>query len=191
MATRREGVTLRATSSTVVFIAILVVCVVLLGDAALRGRWDVVLAALPAAGLAVWVAVVVFARPCLRLDDAGLSIVNVLRTTDAPWSAVDDVTTRHEVVVTLKGGARIRCWGAPTTARSRPAAAPSADDRDRNLTGRVGGSSAHRVIDDVWSRHADDTAAGEISRTWHVASIVVGVAVTVVVVAQLVVAGLG
>jgi hypothetical protein len=50
----RDDVVLRATSSTVVFMVLVVVCVVLRGDAAVRGRWDVVLASLPASGPTVW-----------------------------------------------------------------------------------------------------------------------------------------
>jgi hypothetical protein len=182
----RDDVVLRATSSVVAFGAVVVVCLVLLADAALRGRWDVVLAALPASGLVVWAGFVVFARPCLRITDSGLSIVNVLRTTDAPWGAVDDVTTRFQAVVLLKDGTRIRSWGAPTSARAP--ASPRADDRHRDSSGRVTGSAASRVIDDALTRHADDPVIGEVRRTWHRRSILLGAVLAATALIQLVLA---
>lgn len=181
--------TLRANSSTPVFLGMVLVCLILLGDAAIRGRWDVVVTALPAVGLVVWAAVVVYARPCLRLTDVGLSIVNILRTTDAPWGQVEDVTTRHQVVVTLKDGSRIRCWGAPTSARSRTAQGVSAADSRPRVGGRLTGSSAHRVIADIWSRHAgQEPGLTEVRRTWHVWSIATGGTLLAVVLAQVAVA---
>lgn len=192
MATEREGVTFRANSSVPVFLGMVLVCVVLLGDAALRGRWDVVFTALPAAGLVIWAGVVVYARPCLRLSELGLSVVNILRTTDAPWGQVDDVTTRHSVVVTLRDGSRIRCWGAPTSARTRLPRSGAAADADTDNSGRGAGSSAHRVIADIWSRHADEEPGlGEVRRTWHVWSMATGGVLLAIVVGQLVAAALG
>lgn len=187
-----QSVTLRANSSTPVFVGMVLVSAILLGDAAVRGRWDVVLTALPAAGLVVWAAVVVYARPCLRLADSGLRIVNILRTTDAPWGQVADVTTRHSVVVMLRDGTRIRCWGAPTTARSRPADKVTGDDSERASGRRGAGASAHRVIAEAWSRHADDErGTGQVRRTWHVWSIGTGSALLIIVLGQLAVAALG
>lgn len=181
-------VTFRAGSSTPVFLGMVSVCVVLLGDAAIRGRWDVVITALPAVGVVVWAAVAVYAMPCLRLSDTGLSVVNILRTTDAPWGEVADVTTRHQVVVTLKDGSRIRCWGAPTSARSRPAGR-DVDARRGDSGRRMTGSSAHRMIADTWSGHAgDEPGTGEITRTWHTWSIATGGTLLAVVLVQLAVA---
>jgi hypothetical protein len=155
----------------VVFYAVVGICAVLVGDAALRGRWDVVLASLPASGLAVWGAVVLFARPCLRISDFGLGIVNVLSTTDVPWGLVDDVTTRYQVVVALSDGTRIRSWGAPSSAR---AASDPAGETHTDSSGRITGSPAHRVIRDALDRHSQDDRAGTVRRTWHRATIVTG-----------------
>jgi hypothetical protein len=180
--TTHDGVVLRATSSTVVFLAVVGICVVLVGDAALRGRWDVVLASLPASGLAVWAAAVAFGRPCLRLTDSGLSIVNVPRTTDAPWALVEDVTTRYQVVVALKDGSSIRSWGAPASPRA--GAGFGLGERHKDSSGRVTGSTAHRVIDDALARHSDDDRVGDVRRSWHRWSIVTGAVLFVTVIAQ-------
>lgn len=189
-----QQLTLRANSSTPVFLGMVVICVVLLGDALVRGRWDVALTAVPAAGLVIWTAVVVYARPCLRLTDTGLSVVNILRTTDAPWGQVDDITIRHSVVVALKDGSRIRCWGAPTSARSLPPQTETTGDQNRDAgrgRGRTG-STAHRMIAEIWSRHADEAPGlGEVRRTWHVWSIATGGTLLAVVLSQAAVAALG
>ena len=177
-----RAVTLRATSSTVVFYAVVGICVVLVGDAAIRGRWDVVAASLPASAFAIWGAVVLFARPCLRITDAGLSVVNVLSTTDAPWGLIEDVTTRFQVVVLLDDGTSIRSWGAPSSARG--ASRRETDERHSDSSGRVTSSTAHRVIADALDRHSGDERSGEVRRSWHRATILVGSVLFAVLVVQ-------
>lgn len=183
MASGRDAITLRATSSTVVFSAVVGICVVLVGDAAVRGRWDVVLASLPASAFAIWGAFVLFARPCLRITDFGLSVVNVLSTTDAPWGQIEDVTTRFQVVVLLRDGTSIRSWGAPSSARG--ASQRDTDERHSDSSGRVTSSTAHRVIADALDRHAGDDASGEVRRTGHSAAIVAGSVLFAVLLVQI------
>ncbi len=188
MTTGSPVVTFRANSSGLVFAAVAVACAVLLGDAAVRLRFDVLAAALPTAALALWAAWLVFLRPCLRVGEGGLTVVNILRTTVAPWDQVDEVTTRFQVLVTLVSGERLRCWGAPITARSarpgRTAARSLAPD------GRLHGSPVQALVD---SRRAGAGGPagppGVVRRRWDTVPIGVGIALVLVVAAQLATAG--
>ncbi|TFD32847.1 hypothetical protein E3T40_12260 [Cryobacterium sp. TMT1-19] len=158
---------LRSPASVAVFAALVVLCAALLVDAAVRGRWDTALAAVPAVALIVWGAWLIFARPCLGLNHHGLSIVNVLSTTEVPWGEVDDIVLRHQVVVVTRSGERLVCWGAPATSR--------AAGQIRESSGRISGSAAHRAIRGFWYRHEAPQRAGErFVRRWHRRSFLVG-----------------
>lgn len=169
---------LRSPASVAVFAAVVLLCAALLADAVVRGRWDTALAAVPTVALVVWAAWLVFARPCLRLTDQGLSIVNVLRTTEVPWGEVDDIVLRHQVVVLTRSGQRLVCWGAPSSARSAAAtseATSRAAGQVREPSGRISGSAAHRAIRGFWDRHEAPRRAGERTvRRWHRRSALVG-----------------
>jgi hypothetical protein len=169
----RTVVTLRAPSSVVIFVAITVAGVVLVADAAIRGRWDVAVASAPAVGLGLWAATVVFLTPGVRLTGRGVTVWNVLRTTFVPWTDVEQVTTRFQMVVTTRGGLRIRCWGAPTAARPKPERR-----RGHDATGNgsaVSSASALRQVVDSFSerQHPGDGETG-VSRRWNWPAVCVG-----------------
>ncbi|HSP53588.1 MAG TPA: PH domain-containing protein [Cryobacterium sp.] len=165
---------IRSPGSVAVFVALVLLCVALLGDAIVRGRWDTALAAAPTVALVVWAAWLVFARPCLRLHEQGLTIVNVLRTTEVPWGEVDDIVLRHQVVVVTRSGERVVCWGAPSSARSSVASSRAAGQA-RESSGRISGSAAHRAIRGFWDRYESPRHAGERPvRRWHRGSLLVG-----------------
>ncbi|MCU1447807.1 PH domain-containing protein [Cryobacterium sp.] len=186
---RVPGVTLRAPSSLVVGIALLALAGVLLADAALRGRWDVVAFSSPALGLVVWVAVEVFLRPGIRLNSAGITVVNPLWTTEVPWGAVTDVTTRFVVAVETTDGRRVRSWGAPTAARTRPAGARPAGARPSGTSGWLRASPPHLVIESYLVQYGDRPvpahAAGPFAnRRFHVTTAVVAGALLIIAVSQ-------
>lgn len=154
------GVNLRARTSSVVGIALLALVGVLQADAALRGRWDVVVLSRPALGLVAWVAIEVFLRPGIRLHPRGITVVNPMRTTEVPWADVAEVTTRYLVSVETRGGTRIRCWGGPTAARTRPVAAGrSSGTRETDSTGWLRASSPHRVIESYLAQYGESRAS--------------------------------
>jgi hypothetical protein len=154
--------------------ALLALCLVLLGDAMVRGRWDVAVLALPALTVVGCLAVEVFLRPGIRLHSHGITVINPLVTTEVPWPAVADVTTGFLVAVETVDGRRIRCWGAPAGTR------PGRADTERG--GRAGArglpasgrTPAHRVIEAHWVQHgvpgdpaAVDGAAARPRRRVH------------------------
>ncbi|MBG6057303.1 hypothetical protein RCH16_000495 [Cryobacterium sp. MP_M5] len=183
-----RAITFRANSSVLVFAAVVVACAVLLGDAGARQRWDVVAAALPAAVLVLWAAWLVFLRPCLRVGEDGLTVVNIVRTTVVPWDQVDEVTTRFQTVVILVSGERLRCWGAPTAAR--PARPGRRNDAALGPDGRMPGSPVQTLVESRLARAGRPAGpAGAVLRRWNIVPIGAGLALALVVAAQLAAAG--
>jgi hypothetical protein len=111
---RQDRVVLRSRSSLVIFAVFALVGAGLTIDAIVRGALVFVVAALPWIIAAVWAAYVVLARPCIILRPDGVTVINVLRRHDLPWSAVDHVTSRYQLAFRLRNGRRIVSWGAPT-----------------------------------------------------------------------------
>lgn len=65
--------------------------------------------------LAVWAA---FWRPCIKVSDGGVRLVNVTRTVDLPWPSVQSVTTRWALTLGTEYGT-FTAWAAPApSARS-------------------------------------------------------------------------
>ena len=189
-----DGVTLRARMSLVVGVALLALCAVLVADALLRARWDVALLSLPALGLVACVAVEVFLRPGIRVHSGGITVINPLRTVEVPWAGVADVSTRFQVVVETRSGRRIRCWGAPTAARTRPTGGRGRPGPE-GAVGWAPSSSAHRVIEAYWAQsqrpesEAVHPADDAITRPWHATTIGIGAVLVVIVVWQIVAQG--
>lgn len=190
MAIASPVVTFRANSSLLVFAAVVVACAVLLGDAVARMRWDVAAAALPTVALTLWAAWLVFFRPCLRVAEAGLTVVNILRTTVVPWDQIDEVTTRFQVIVTLGSGERVHCWGAPAARPTRPG---RTNGRALAPDGRVAGSPVQALVDSrlakVGRPGGPGGPAGIVFRRWDTVAIGAGIALALVVAAQLGAAG--
>jgi hypothetical protein len=95
---------------TCVVVALCVVGVaglVVSGDMAdvARGIWPLLFA-----GTAV---VALFWRPRIVIDDGGVTVVNVFRTFDVPWAAIERIDTRYAVTL-FTASARIAVWAAPS-----------------------------------------------------------------------------
>lgn len=92
--------------------AIGVICVVaLVGLGWQRGPEDALRAA-PFLALVVTVCWALFWRPCVVVDDSGVEIVNVLRTTKVPWPAIRAVDTKWSLTLITAYG-RLTAWAAP------------------------------------------------------------------------------
>jgi hypothetical protein len=148
----------------------------LLGDAAVRGSWDVVLTALGPIATLVWILWVLTYRPCIVLDDGALTVVNPLRRTRVPWGAVADVRLRWQIVVESEDGRRIQCWGGPSLPRPKPA---------RRGEPRVLPKPAELdVILDRWAQRRG-TAGGPVERGWDRPALLAGVVVLVLLAVSL------
>ncbi|WEO78509.1 PH domain-containing protein [Cryobacterium sp. SO2] len=193
---RPAGVTLRARASVLVGIALLALAALLLADALLRGRWDVAVLSLPALGLVACLAVEVFLRPGIRVHHGGITVINPLHTVEVPWSQVAGVTTRFLVSIETVGGGRIRSWGAPSAARSRPTRARSVDSTDADAGGWLRPSSPHRVIESYVAQFGSSALPAVVGapgaaprRRWHTTTAGVAGALVLVAVFQLLIGG--
>lgn len=82
------------------------------GDAgsALRYVWPIVLVA-----VAAWA---VFWRPSLRMQEHGITVVNVFRTYFVPWPAIQGIDTRFALTLRTSRGS-ISVWATPAPGRHR------------------------------------------------------------------------
>ncbi|UFU14936.1 PH domain-containing protein [Curtobacterium sp. C1] len=155
----------------------------LLGDAAVRGSWDVVLTALGPLAVLVWALWVLTFRPSIRLDDDALTVVNPLRETRVPWGAVADVRLRWQIVVETTEGRKVSCWGGPSLPRPKP----TRRGEPRTLPQPVEMS----VLLDRWAERREAGAAGGlVVRGWDRLALLVGAAAVVLLAVSLVSAAL-
>jgi len=156
---------LRGRGGSTAFGLVAVVSAFLVGDALVRGDWEVVLRTTPPVGLVLWAIWVLLLRPSIGFDANGLVVVNVLRIVRVPWEDVEYIGMRYQIVVETRSGPTIRCWGGPTLPRPQPARRGRAavmprarevdvlnDARDRYGAaphGTPGGGTATRAWDTV------------------------------------------
>lgn len=92
---------------------IVVLCAVGLASLAVTGDW-------PAVGRTVWplalfsvLAVALFWRPRILIEDHGVTVVNVLRTIEVPWPAILRIDTRFSLTL-FTAERKIPVWAAPS-----------------------------------------------------------------------------
>jgi len=153
----------------------------LLVDAAFRGSWVVFWVALGPIASVVWALWLLTFRPAILVDDHAVTVLNPLRTTRIPWSAVAAVRLRWQVLVETGDGRIVRCWGGPVVQRPRPvrrgtlsvpqdaAALPAITDRWRE---RRGVRPADGTVVRGWDRPA--AVSGILVGTLLVVTAVVG-----------------
>jgi len=148
-----DRLVLRASSGIGFFLVVGGLTVYLLVDALARGAVDLVSRALPWLALLDWVFYLVMVRPSVVLTRAGITIVNVFVVHRVPWSSIEDIRTRFQVKVVLRGGRIIRSWGAPTSgSRSSTGFGPPGV---RSSAAR-GQNPVHQVIEDWRERYEAD-----------------------------------
>lgn len=140
----------------------------LVGDALVRGDWELVLRSVGIVALVLWGIWVLLVRPSIRVDEGAITVVNVLRTVRVPWTEVAHIGMRFQIVLETRSGDEVRCWGGPTLPRPKPArrgeraVMPSAREVD--------------VLRDAQDRHREDsTSAGAVvTRGWDVLAVAIG-----------------
>lgn len=99
---------------------------------------DAVVTVWPWLALVGYVSWAVFWRPLVSVDAAGVHVVNVFRTYDVPWPAIEAIDTKWALTLVTRLGT-VRAWSAPAPGRhvqrrARPA--------DRRIGGVRGGEFA-------------------------------------------------
>ncbi|TCL78001.1 MULTISPECIES: PH domain-containing protein [unclassified Curtobacterium] len=138
----------------------------LLVDAAVRGSWIVVLDAVGPIAVLVWVLWVLTYRPCIRIDDTAVTVVNPLRRTVVPWHAVADVKLRWQIVIETVAGRRVQCWGGPSLPRPKPAR--------RGERAVLRQPDEMTVLLDRWAEQRAVAGDGDAVRGWDRPAVIVG-----------------
>jgi hypothetical protein len=150
----------------------------LLVDAAVRGSWDVVLAAVGPVAVVLWGIWVLMVRPSVRVAPDALTVINPLRRTAVPWGRVEDVRMRYQIVVETDEPGRLTCWGGPTLPRPRPA--PRGERPVMPTSGEL------TVVLDAWAVARDrGVGAGPVVRSWDRAAVLAGVVAVVLLAVSL------
>lgn len=170
--------TFRAASGPVFLIICALLAVFLLGDAVLRAGWGEMLLLAPWVLLGLWVVYEVAFASFVRVDDAGGTVLNLLRRTTFGWNRVRDVDLKWQLVFSLDDGTDITCYGGPARAR-QPRARPGREEEPKAPT-------SLRDLTEVRDRWeaAPATADAPIRRSWDLPAIAaLGVIVVWVVIA--------
>ncbi|MBF4615099.1 PH domain-containing protein [Curtobacterium sp. VKM Ac-1376] len=149
----------------------------LLGDASVRGSWDVVLRAAGPIAVLVWALWVLSYRPCIVVDDRTVNVINPLRRTVVPWHAVADVRLRWQIVIETVAGRKVQCWGGPSLPRPKPAR--------RGEQAVLPQPDEMTVLLDRWSERRAAAADGDVVRGWDTPALVVGAATLALLVVSL------
>ena len=131
-----------------------------------------------------------FWRPRVEVSDGGVRIVNVSRTIDVPWPAINGIETRWALTLVTAYG-RFSAWAAPTAGRAEARRATRADvtvlgrplgrvpDSDRQLTS--GAADAARLVRERWEQlkaagHLDNPVLerDSVPVRWHVETLAIG-----------------
>jgi hypothetical protein len=92
---------------------VLVLCVVGIAGLVVAGDWgDLARTIWPLLFAATLVAAV-FWRPRIEVTDSGVTVVNVFRTLEVPWPAIQRIDTRYAVTL-FTPNMRIAVWAAPS-----------------------------------------------------------------------------
>lgn len=137
------------------------VAVFLLGDAVIRGSWDVFIQYAPWLLLIVWGIYVGIGASVIRWDDAALTAQNFLRRHRVPWARITGVDIRYQVRLETDQGSEIALIGGPAAGRPPRPVRPGTPRSEPPIV---------RLRDDVeaaWEAHREDAAAdAPIMRTW-------------------------
>lgn len=149
------------------------IVLLLLGDAVLRSGWGTMALLAPWPLLALWGVYVGVYVSAVTTDAAGLRVQNLMRITQIPWGQVAGIDLRYQLVITLRDGRRLTCFGGPATAR------PSVQRRRDEETPRVSAAARdlQRLRDD-WEAAGAGTG-GVVTRRWDIPALAALAAIAV------------
>lgn len=140
--------------------AIVAVCVVALF---LQGDDFSALRFAPAFLLAAYLCWMLFWGPCVRVDAAGVALVNIVRTVRITWPAIASVDTKYSLTIRTAHG-KYTAWAAPGPSRFTTYRATKSDLS--NLPKSTYGAGGSVGIGDVPSSDSG-IAALNVRRTWE------------------------
>jgi hypothetical protein len=182
-------VVLRATMSMIVFWTFVVVAAFFVGDAVVRGRWDVGLRVAGVVLFVAWALWVFLYRMGIVVDRDAVTARNVLRYTRIPWAHVADFDRRYHVRVILQDGTAVDCWGSPfpqrtASRRSRGSTMPgpglntgwrgiTSDAPNTADSGVTAPDPTLQTLRALWGSAAPGST-GAVRRGWDVPALLIG-----------------
>lgn len=170
-----------------VFFAVIAVCGITAVSLVQWGHVEVTLRALPAVLLVAAGAYLAFWRPRIVLTPTTLIVVNPFRTLNAPWPAVEALSSRWTLTVRTSAGS-FPVWSAPAQspwsavgdlrrdALGRPSLARSTGERS-------GASSIGPLVAQQWEAHRDSGDPNSASVATSIPAVVVFATLAVLTVA--------
>ena len=158
-----EGVrTFRAPSGPVVLVLCGLLAIFLLGDALVRAGLSQTLLLAPWVLLALWAVYELSFVSCIRVDDEGAVVQNMLRRTSFGWDRVRDIDLRWQLAFSLDDDSTVTCYGGP--AHARPVRSRMRDGEETKV------SAGLRQVTEIRDRWESGTsrpgAAAPIRRSW-------------------------
>jgi hypothetical protein len=166
----------KAGSSLVAFWAVVVVAVILVGDAVIRSSWNIVSLSIAPAAFAVWAAWMLLFRPVITCDSAGLTTVNPGRIVRVPWQRVAAIRQRPQLVIELDDGSRVTCWGSPFPDKPgyRPSPARSRHESGQDARRAPESTDVVRLLEAARSAAPADGATVAVSRRFDLVPLSIG-----------------
>lgn len=166
--------TYRAPTGTITLVVALTAAAFVLGDAVIRAGWQAMLLLVPWVLLVLWVLYLIGPASFVRMDDHGVRVQNMLRSTTFGWKRVRDVDLRWQLVFALDDATEVTSFGGPARARPRRVSALALGDAD-HTPARASVPAGYRELTEIRDRweSADAASNAPIRRTWDVAALVV------------------
>lgn len=200
-----ETIRYRPVWGRVLAVAVIVVCALGAVGFLLAEDWEGAWRTLPFLTLLGTLAWATFWRPELVIEPHGLRVVNVFRTVDVAWPAIQRLDTRFALTIYTHEG-RVGVWTAPSPGvrgtvrigredvRELPDTAygPGGTVRPGDALGTASGDAGY-LVRRRWEQLRDaglldrGAEAGSVRRSWHVATIAAVAALAVACVVALVV----
>jgi hypothetical protein len=158
-------VTLRAGSSALVFALVAGGAVLLVGDAVIRGSWEVLAQIAGPALLIVWAAWMLLLRPSIRVQEDRAVVVNIGRITEVPWSRIVDIRRRLQLIFELDDGKSVEAWGSPFPKRKLVGKTAQTEDDDPSAS----------VLRSAWRSGKEAGADAPVVRRPDVLALSIGV----------------
>lgn len=166
---RPSARTYRALTGTVTLVAALAAAAFVLGDAAVRAGWQAMLLLSPWVLLVLWVLYVIGPASSVRMDDVGVRVKNMLRSTSFGWKRLRDVDLQWQLVFALDDDTEVTSFGGPARARPRRVSASVLGDAE-HPPARARVPAGYRELTEIRDRweSADAAADAPIRRFWDV-----------------------
>lgn len=167
----------RSLSANVTIWVALIIAVLLLADIVIHGYWLNLFLLTPWILTMLWALYVISYASCVKTDERGIRVQNLLRITEVPWVQISEIKMNYQLVLELENGSSLRCVGGPTAGRPgmlsreelrRQEAAVANHDKSEAGRGSARLSTGLKQLAQIrnqWQHYLDQHHPGAISTT--------------------------